>query len=393
MFRFRPHLPILNHLYSIGLLIAFIISACQPSPESPTLPPTVRQTAVPPSPTPPPTLESSPTPLAENLATITISPTPRRSPTVTATPKAPQFSIPSRSNTQQNAWRPPIYPVPWAPNPYDHFYFYRPVKATDIDYPGTTYAYGNVFFDEVVHTGIDIPGESGTPVYAAGDGKVIWAGYGYYRGGSNVLEDPYGKAVAIKHTFGYQHETLITAYAHLDEISVTTGQFVQAGEQIGLMGETGRTTGPHLHFEVRMGEDDYFATRNPYLWLVPPQGWGILVGQIRNWDGRLLEKQRVVLHTNTNPEEQNTEADRYWITHTYTNQAINQDPYYQENLVIGNLPAGRYQINIPMPDVGRVFHQVVEIRAGEVTYFTYELWEGFTVDQVPTPQVNFTPAP
>lgn len=233
----------------------------------------------------------------------------------------------------------------------------------------------------------------GTPIYAAGDGKVIWAGYGYYRAGSNILDDPYGKAVAIRHNFGYRNQHLFTVYAHLDEISVREGQTVEAGDQIGLMGETGRTTGPHLHFEVRVKEDDYFATRNPYLWLAPPQGWGLLVGQIRNWNGRLLEDQQVNLYPMTYAEEQHEEDDRVWITHTYTNQAINQDPYYQENLVIGDLPAGTYQINIPMVNVGLMFHHTIEIHPGQVTYFTFQLWDGFTTGQVPTSEVSFTPAP
>jgi len=376
------------------VLFAAILTGCQAPAAEPNRSPlpnsTPEKTTFSPSPTE--TLAKTKGVAAE-LATVTPTPQPRFTPTLTPTPKAPQFSLSSRPKAGLIAWRPPTYPVPWAPNSHDHFYFYRPVKATDIDYPATTYGYGNVFFDDVVHTGIDIPGEIGTPIYAAGDGKIVWAGYGYYRGGSNVLDDPYGKAVAIKHTFGYQNQYIFTVYAHLDDITVKEGQYVQAGDQIGLMGETGRTTGPHLHLEVRLGEDDYFATYNPYLWLAPPQGWGILVGQVRNWNGRLLERQRVVLHANTHAEEQNSEKDRYWITHTYTNQAINQDPYYQENLVIADLPAGTYQINIPMPEVGRVFHQVVEIRPGEVTYFTYQMWDGFTLDQPPTPEVKFAPAP
>ncbi len=391
-----PSSPAQIHLLFTAafVLLATALSGCQAPGADPTISPVPSSTPRVGTPSPSPTQTPIKTRgVAAELATVTLTPQPRYTPTLTPTPKAPQFSLPTRPKARLTAWRPPAYPVPWAPNYHDHFYLSRPVNATDIDYPATTYGYGNVFFDNVVHTGIDIPGEIGTPIHAAGDGKIVWAGYGYYRGGSNVLDDPYGKVVAIKHTFGYHNQYIYTAYAHLDETTVKVGQYVQAGDQIGLMGETGRTTGPHLHFEVRLGEDDYFATYNPYLWLAPPQGWGILVGQVLNWNGRPLEKQRVVLHSNIIAEEQNTEKDRYWITQTYTNQAINPDPYYQENLVIGDLPAGTYQINIPMPDVGRVFHQVVEIRPGEVTYFSYQLWEGFTLNQPPTPAVKFTPAP
>ena len=392
--KLSPENQIFNLFAAAFVFLIAVTAGCQAPALDPTSSPFQSPTPAESTPGPSPTQTPPNTKgIAAELATVTLTPQPRFTPTLTPTPKAPQFSLPSRPKARPAAWRPPIYPVPWAPNAHDHFYLYRPVKATDIEYPSTTYGYGSVFFDDVVHTGIDIPGDIGTPIHAAGDGKVVWAGYGYYRGGSNVLDDPYGKAVAIKHTFGYHNQYIFTVYAHLDEITVKEGQYVQAGDQIGLMGETGRTTGPHLHFEVRLGEDDYFATYNPYLWLAPPQGWGILVGQVRNWNGRLLEKQRVVLHANIHAEEQNTEKDRYWITHTYTNQAINQDPFYKENLVIADLPAGTYQINIPMPEVGRVFHQVVDIQPGEVTYFTYQMWDGFTLNQPPTPEVKFAPAP
>lgn len=378
---------------TLAALLGLILTACQasitspPTPFSPSLSP--QPSTLAPTDTPTDVPESFP----GELPTITATPIPRHTPTLTLTPKAPQFSLLSRPDSVFTAWRPPVYPVPWAPNPYDHFYFYRPVKASDIEYPTPNYGYGNVFFDDVVHTGIDIPGDIGTPILAAGDGKVIWTGYGYYRQSSDIYADPYGKAVAIKHRFGYKNQTLITAYAHLEEITVQYGQYVEAGDQIGLMGETGHTTGPHLHFEVRLGEDDYFTTRNPYLWLVPPQGWGLLVGQVRNWNGKPLQNQRIYLHSSTDPQEQHTEKDRIWIAETYTNQAINQDPHYQENLVISDLPAGTYQINIPMTDIGRVWTQEVEIRPGEVTYFTFQLWDGFTVNRLPTPDVNFSPAP
>lgn len=382
-------------LVVIGLSLSIVIlSACQ----SPSTPP---PTTIPPSPTtPPPTQTQTPSQksarsasLAEELPTITTTPSPVHSPTCTPTPKAPQFSLPCASETVQATWRPPVYPIPWAPNPHDHFFFQQPIKATDIEYPASNYGYGAVYFDDVVHTGIDIPGEIGTPILAAGDGKVIWTGYGFYRGGSNIMDDPYGKAVAIKHHFGYKNQKLYTVYAHLNEITIKEGQNVKAGDQIGLMGETGHATGPHLHLEVRVGENDYYATRNPDLWIAPPQGWGLLVGQVRDWNGQLLENQRVNLHSNLNVEEQNTEADRLYVAETYHNQSINPDPYYQENLVISNLPAGKYQIHIFFFEIPRVFTHIVEIHPGEVTYFTFQLWEGFTTGSPPTPEIQFTPAP
>jgi murein DD-endopeptidase MepM/ murein hydrolase activator NlpD len=87
------------------------------------------------------------------------------------------------------------------------------------------------------HHGTDYRGDRGTPVLAAGNGTVI---YSQRRGG-------YGKVVFIDHGSG-----VVTRYAHLSRIEVKDGQVVTAGDRIGRIGSTGRTTGPHLHFEVRL---------------------------------------------------------------------------------------------------------------------------------------------
>jgi len=88
------------------------------------------------------------------------------------------------------------------------------------------------------HKAIDIANKIGTPVLAADAGKVIVAGWP-----DNV---GYGNRVFIDHGNGF-----ITVYAHLSRIDVTAGQTVNRGNVIGLMGSTGRSTGPHLHFEIR----------------------------------------------------------------------------------------------------------------------------------------------
>ncbi|CRF33672.1 metalloendopeptidase [Brachyspira suanatina] len=86
------------------------------------------------------------------------------------------------------------------------------------------------------HMGVDIPGRLNTPVYAARKGKVIFAGYS---GG-------YGNLVIVRHDKGYT-----TYYGHLNSITTKAGATVGVGVMIGRMGSTGRSTGSHLHFEVR----------------------------------------------------------------------------------------------------------------------------------------------
>ena len=87
------------------------------------------------------------------------------------------------------------------------------------------------------HTGVDIPAASGRPVGAAGRGVVAFAGWN--AGG-------YGYLVVVRHRLGFE-----SWYAHLSSVAASEGDAVAAGSVIGYVGSTGRSTGPHLHFEVR----------------------------------------------------------------------------------------------------------------------------------------------
>jgi murein DD-endopeptidase MepM/ murein hydrolase activator NlpD len=88
-----------------------------------------------------------------------------------------------------------------------------------------------------MHAGIDLAGPSGTPIYAAADATVGFSGV---RGG-------YGNFIELDHGAG-----IATRYGHLSRINVAAGERVRRGQLIGLMGSTGRSTGPHLHYEVRI---------------------------------------------------------------------------------------------------------------------------------------------
>lgn len=98
------------------------------------------------------------------------------------------------------------------------------------------------------HKGIDIGNDAGTPVHATAPGKVIFTGWA---GG-------YGRLVIINHGYGYS-----TLYSHLKKINVRRRQWVARGEVIGSVGSTGRSTGPHLYYEVRL----YGKPLNPWRFL------------------------------------------------------------------------------------------------------------------------------
>lgn len=109
----------------------------------------------------------------------------------------------------------------------------RPTSGTI----SSRYGYRKSPFSEAreFHGGVDFKGKTGDEVVTTADGVVEKAKY--VKG--------YGKSVVIKHKKGYK-----TLYAHLSKISVTRGQKVEAGEKIGELGSTGRSTGPHLHYEI-----------------------------------------------------------------------------------------------------------------------------------------------
>jgi murein DD-endopeptidase MepM/ murein hydrolase activator NlpD len=90
------------------------------------------------------------------------------------------------------------------------------------------------------HTGQDFAAPIGTPVHALADGTIVFASY----------DGAYGNKIAIQHA-----GTLVTWYAHLSAYKVKLGDKVKAGQLIGLVGDTGNTTGPHLHLEIRPTPD------------------------------------------------------------------------------------------------------------------------------------------
>ncbi|MBD3276249.1 MAG: peptidoglycan DD-metalloendopeptidase family protein [Candidatus Marinimicrobia bacterium] len=113
----------------------------------------------------------------------------------------------------------------------------RPIK---IGYFTDIYGYRRDPFtgERTFHHGLDMGAPTGTPIYATADGVVRYA---KRRGG-------YGLVISLKHDYGYE-----TVYAHMSKFSVKPGQRVKRGDVIGEVGNTGRSTASHLHYEVRLG--------------------------------------------------------------------------------------------------------------------------------------------
>ncbi|MBE4738723.1 MULTISPECIES: M23 family metallopeptidase [Streptomyces] len=111
--------------------------------------------------------------------------------------------------------------------------FSRPITGATV---GTAYKTAGSMWSSGYHTGVDFVAPTGTSLKAVGAGTVVSAGWG----------GAYGNQVVIRLADGYYAQ-----YAHLSSISVSAGQAVSGGQQIGLSGATGNVTGPHLHFEIR----------------------------------------------------------------------------------------------------------------------------------------------
>jgi murein DD-endopeptidase MepM/ murein hydrolase activator NlpD len=153
-----------------------------------------------------------------------------------------------------------------------HFVLQRPIAPPGNDRVDASYRYGYTQYSaREPHHGVEFPNPEGTPVLAAASGRAVFAG-----DDAATLVGPltgfYGNVIVLEHHLPGVTQTVYTLYAHLSQINVVPEQTVAAGETIGAVGLTGIAVGSHLHFEVRLGTNDYRSTRNPELWLAPRLG-------------------------------------------------------------------------------------------------------------------------
>jgi len=292
-------------------------------------------------------------------ATNTLNAPPTLAVTVPPLPTDPiRFNFGTYTPAPTLSWRPPPLPVPMSIRPEDHFWFARPIASNAVNWPHPLYRYGSTYFGNMnAHTGVDLDSPTGTPVLAAASGVVVWTGYGLF-GVKPIEDDPYGLAVAIKHNFGYNNEPIYTIYAHMSAINVWPDQPLKMGEQIGEVGSTGFSTGPHLHFEVRIGENKFRRTYNPELWLAPPTGWGVLAGRVLDANGRYISEL---------PIEVIDISRRHYQIVSYANTGVtNADPIFKENFVISDLPAGTYTYTMFIN--GEEYTGAAEVMAGQTTF-------------------------
>ncbi len=301
------------------------------------------------------------------VLTPTASLTPSDTPTATATVPSPTPTdtlAPTLTPTLTVTPGPSPTLTPFPPDhpPDDHFWLGRPIPAGFVDFVDRNYLYGTTQSGKrEPHHGVEFQDPAGTTVIAAGPGTVIVAGTDWEQtyGPEKFF---YGNLVVIEHDQRYRDQPVYTLYGHLASIAVAVGQRVQMGDVLGTVGGTGVALGPHLHFEVRVGQNDYYSTRNPELWLAPFEGWGALAGRLLDSQGNYVYEQIVDVRSIQLDDDEQEPIVRF--VSTYAHESLNGDDEYQENFVIGDLPPGVYSVAVS----GQGHAQIIQVTRGRTAW-------------------------
>jgi hypothetical protein len=276
--------------------------------------------------------------------------------TMTDVPRA-THPIPTATATDTSVPpSPTVTPVPCDPLAADfcttegHFIFQRPILPPGDDSVERTYSFASTAGGtRDPHHGVEFTNGTGTPVHAAADGQVIFAGSddeAVYSPWTNF----YGNVIVIRHA-----DEFFTLYAHLSVIDVKVGQKVTAGQKIGEVGRTGGAIGSHLHFEVRRGDvENYFSALNPELWLIPKADEGVLAISVVNALGIYQHAELTI----------QSDGRSYYIK-TYEAVFLAMD----ENAALGGLTPGRYRITFYFG--GQIYERWVDVQSGKLTQVVF----------------------
>jgi murein DD-endopeptidase MepM/ murein hydrolase activator NlpD len=260
-------------------------------------------------------------------------------------------AVPSPTVTRTLPTATPTPPNLRFTSPDEHYWFWRPIHEGQTNWTDKVYPYGSTRGGTLrPHHGVEFYVPEGTQVLAVADGTVVFAG-----NDSELVFGPqpnfYGNLVVIEHDTRLDGQPVFTLYGHLSEPQVTEGQHVLMQQQIALSGATGVAEGAHLHFEVRVGENNYNTTRNPRLWLYPFPDRGTVVGRVVNSAGELLHQVSVTLSSTDGTNLGHT-------TTTYAAETLNSDPLWNETFAIDDVGAGSYKAIVQIGDV-RVTQEIL----------------------------------
>jgi murein DD-endopeptidase MepM/ murein hydrolase activator NlpD len=250
-----------------------------------------------------------------------------------------------------------------------HFFLGNPISGHGNQFVDQTYRYGNTQNKtRETHHGVEFPNKEGIPVLAVYAGEVIFAGSDEEH---KIAWVPnfYGNVVVIRHNIEGVRLPIYSLYGHLKEVTVTKGQQLHLGKMIGTVGATGSAVGSHLHFEVRIGYNNYSANQNPVLWMRPGDGMGVVAGIVKSEDGDPKEALLNIQRVNNGILEKNP----YTSVEPYEKTLLPAMPdiILHENFAVGDMPAGDYRISMVYD--GNVYEQYFRVVDGKLTYIVFDV--------------------
>jgi murein DD-endopeptidase MepM/ murein hydrolase activator NlpD len=261
-----------------------------------------------------------------------------------------------------------LWPTFDPPNTFsgDHFWLELPFPVGFNQQYSPGYQFGSTGGGRYrIHHGVDIGNPVGTPVLATASGEVVHAGpdnpelLGPYN-------DFYGNSVVIRLdrtlTTSRGEQDVFVLYGHLSTVEVQEGQWVGASDYLGGVGMTGIAIGPHLHMEVRIGQNSYLHTVNPALWMRPAAYSGSVAVRLLSAAGRTWPGVQLSLY-----RYEETGVRWYRVVETYPEQeSIGPDPSWGENGALSHIPAGNYHIAGHVN--GEEVSEDITVRDGETTF-------------------------
>jgi murein DD-endopeptidase MepM/ murein hydrolase activator NlpD len=250
------------------------------------------------------------------------------------------------------------WPQP-AENPVDHFWLAKPLpgggRLLYTDWLPYGYDAGGRY---LIHNGIDVAEPLGTPLLSAADGTVVVAG-----SDANLLYgwrcDWYGNLVAIELAEQWLDQPVYLVYGHVHNIVVELGQEVASGQQIAEVGVGGAARLAHMHFEVRVGTNEFSSTRNPFLWLKSPGTRGLVIGRLVDPLGRPWQGVSITAVGRS----EGTENITTWSYLDDPQHLIKPDEEFAENFVIPDLRPGSYELYVELQ--GQLYQAPIEVTAGQ----------------------------
>lgn len=256
--------------------------------------------------------------------------------------------------------------TPLSPEEADHYWLGLAFAPGYNQYYSPSYQFGSTAGGRYrPHHGVDISNPLGTPVISMAGGEVIHAGPD-----NPTLLGPYnnfyGNSVVVRLdrtlTTPEGEKEVFLLYGHLNEVFAERGQRINPGDSVGTVGMTGIAIGPHLHVEIRVGQNSYMTAVNPVLWMQPPSGTGAVAIRLVNAQGQSWSGARVSLL------RYEGEGARWVRTvETYrSEEPLRSNPLWGENGAESNLTAGAYYIAAEVN--GEKVGQNIVIADGKTTF-------------------------